>query len=234
MPDPIALKEQLQRELDQPWVACACHTAEIHAVGNVAIHFAELRVIDNIEEFRAEFEPHLLMNDRVLVQGEIEIVDAGPAADRSRRTADGSHGLRLKGVLRERVVARRARIQPLEWLHHVRLTRQLKIVTVHQLQIIGRSDPNRKPVLKSENAGSAPAIQQFSGGAGEVEMRQLVVVAKYKPLARIKHRERAAAAVIQRIEDVLEAGRVVDRFAESVSALERKPLREPLLDVRLE
>jgi hypothetical protein len=61
-PDRLALEEQLHRKLYQARVTRACNPAEVYAVRNIAVYLAELRVIKDVEELRAEFEPHLLMN----------------------------------------------------------------------------------------------------------------------------------------------------------------------------
>jgi hypothetical protein len=61
-PDRLALEEQLHRKLYQARITRARNTAEVHAIRNIAVHFAELGVIKDVEELRAEFEPHLLMN----------------------------------------------------------------------------------------------------------------------------------------------------------------------------
>ena len=61
------------------------------AVGDVAVHLGELRMVGDVEELGAEFQLVALLHDGVFHQAEVDVIDAGSAAHRARRVADNAH-----------------------------------------------------------------------------------------------------------------------------------------------
>src|SRR5229473_5063492 len=58
---------------------------------------------------------------------------------------------------------------------------------------------------------------------------QLPIIAQYKPMPRIEHRERAADTGVDRIQDALKAGGLVEGLAEGVSSGELQAMRKAFI-----
>jgi len=52
----LHLEEKLQRKLHQPRILDLGHLAELRAIGAVSVRVIELCVIEEVEQFSAEFE----------------------------------------------------------------------------------------------------------------------------------------------------------------------------------
>src|SRR5258708_5856821 len=62
----------------------------------------------------------------------------------------------------------------------------------------------------------------------------LPVITQYKPMPRIEHRERAAETGVDRIQDALKAGGLVEGFAEGVGGGELQAMRKAFIKGRLQ
>src|SRR5260370_4458505 len=93
---------------------------------------------------------------------------------------------------------------------------------------------NWKPGLVGDNSGSGPTVDQFTRVTGVRGDRQFPIVAKDEAVASIKQGERAAEPWSEWVLDLLEAGRIVDRFAEGIGALELQAAREMLFQQQLQ
>jgi hypothetical protein len=74
----LPLEEHFQGELHQARILSTFDSAKIGSICAVAVRVGKLRVIEEIEEFRAEFETSLFSQCRDFVQNEIEVVQRGP------------------------------------------------------------------------------------------------------------------------------------------------------------
>ena len=65
--NPFRLEVELQGQLNQAWLFGSYDAAEIRTVSCVPVRIVELRVIEQVEEFGAEFETLALSNRKHLV-----------------------------------------------------------------------------------------------------------------------------------------------------------------------
>src|SRR5579883_2513785 len=120
------LEEQFQGELNKARVASAEDFAE-GATGNgvavrdVPVHFTELRVIDDVEEFDAKLHVTALVQASSLHEAEVEVVDAGPAADGAWGRADAARLRLLERCGIEGEAQAVAWVELMEGRHDVRL-----------------------------------------------------------------------------------------------------------------
>src|ERR1019366_4166819 len=83
------LERDFQSKLDQPRIAGGSDLSELRA-GGIAHRVVELGVVEYVEEVNAEEGVHALTNLGGLLEGHVEIGDAGAAANCARSVAVGA------------------------------------------------------------------------------------------------------------------------------------------------
>src|SRR6201993_2354912 len=175
----LRLKEELQSKLHQPRVASLCDLAKLCSVRAIALRVKELRVIEDIEQFRPEIHSSGLRDLKGFQQREVGIADTRTTAYSAWRRPDPTEQARIvatvydalgtihnrvrrrircdscifgKTVLIEEVVPVALRLQRAEGRQQIRFARQLKIEAVHQLIVGRRRDANGESGLKCRNS----------------------------------------------------------------------------------
>src|SRR5260370_41457944 len=85
------LEPVTQRELNNPWVPRAGDPSE-SAAAKCRADTLEVRVIENIEQLAAELEGVPLVDSELLVQGHVEVDQAGAMQDSRASRAEESVG----------------------------------------------------------------------------------------------------------------------------------------------
>src|SRR2546429_2790256 len=228
-PFPQRPKKQFQCELEQSRVTHLLRLAE-GWVGGPAIHSIELGVIEDVEDFRPEFQTRLFSNRSIFKQSHIPIVNRGVAAESARSVAEGSQRAVGKiGGIEDQTVD--ARVVSLEWAEHIRFSRTFEAKCApFQFGIIAVVDQDREAALIRVDAGNLPAIQRFPLKSLVLGNRKLPDVVKDEAVARIEERWSIGCIKICWVQNLLEAGGVVERFAVGVGGLELQAVRETLLE----
>src|SRR5262249_19068495 len=89
---------ELEGELDRAWCTCPLHSSEVGAVSDVAVRILELCRVEQVEEFRTEFHVDPLGQTRVLLHGEVPILDTVTATDRPLGSTKRAEGCRRVSV----------------------------------------------------------------------------------------------------------------------------------------
>src|ERR1700686_5834579 len=157
----MELEEKLQSKLYQSRVADLRDLAELSAIRSISVRVEELRVVEDIEELRAEINAPGFGERDGLQYRKVGITDVRPATDRTRSSTEapkqrgiitseyflvsavrrrvrmagvvGSGGILREAVGIEKIVAVRLRFQGPERSNLVRFAGQFEIKAVHQL-----------------------------------------------------------------------------------------------------
>src|SRR6201993_3276245 len=93
----LRLKEELKSKLHQPRVASLCDLAKLCSVRAIAVRVKELRVIEDIEQFRPEIYSSGLRDLKGFQQCEVGIADTRTTADGSGCIADAAEETGING-----------------------------------------------------------------------------------------------------------------------------------------
>ena len=78
------LKRKLQSKLNIPRLARMLDAAEVRSIADIAVGVEKLRMVKNVEELGAEFEVFGFADRQLFLNGEIEVIDPGSAAESTR------------------------------------------------------------------------------------------------------------------------------------------------------
>ena len=142
---PHRSEAELQCKLYLARVTRAFYPSEVHAVGDVAVRIQELRDVKDVKELGSELKVFILANRRVLLYGNVEILNAGPAADGAFGRPQSPQFSRGEGVRIEGVTVMVARIETLERRNLIGLAGQFEIETVLKFLIVAGKNTNGEP-----------------------------------------------------------------------------------------
>src|SRR5271165_2525540 len=241
----LRLKRYFQSELDQPWVAGGGDLSKLQA-GGVAYRVVELRVIEQVEEIDPEKRVHAFSDLGGLLEGHVEVGNAGAAADGALGVAVGAEQ-RLSGEVIDGIRVERKSIgveivsavalgrEGLERLHLVGLSGRLEEVARVQLVVLSAGgDANREAGLQGEDARHGPAVEQEAFGSFVLRNREFPVTVDDQTLTRIELGEAVAQTGVNGVELAFEARALVEGLGPRISHLELESPREMPLHHRLE
>ncbi len=179
-------------------------------------------MVEQVEEFKAQFNFGLLRDPRILIQAEGKVVDAGPVEVVAAGVAKHSARLRRKGVGIEIVVCSCFRspvrgvyeigipwVIGLDGTHHVRAIRAAiaGVIPTNERIVAAIRKADWEPGLEDAVAGKPPSIRQAGRQAAEsIEMpdgRNRIRITDDEPLTGVIG---GVAVIVVKIKGVKGAG----------------------------
>ena len=169
-------ERKFQRQLSDPRGSYAIYCAE--AAKNIAGNAAELRVVENVEKFRPEFQIRFFCDSRVLVQREVPVVYAGTMKEATVGIAKDARDFGREGGCVEPLPSF-PDVEEMDWLAIV--IGNICSPTAAQRSIVALAKRHRETGSESSDTRNRPTREQFPLEAmGCLGEWQVIAIAEHK------------------------------------------------------
>jgi len=244
------LERELHRKLNQSWVSGCGNATEVRTT-NTSVRVTEVRMVEDVEELRSEFNDLAFADLRALHHREVEedvarsmehvtakTTESSAAGGERRSGTDsteewircGSSGATtrsIKGAIRSTITG-----VSVTWIleHHLSTFEVRSIASsTGKRTIRWLSDVERRSCLECSYTTDLPATKDLTCKAFLVFVKwQFVDVAQHVPVTNILIAVSTIRARIVEASVGSQTGRVVDTVTPGVSVLEIEPISEPM------
>src|SRR5712672_1080150 len=184
---PDLLKNNLEGKLQQTRIANLLRLSK-GGIRRTAIHAIELSVIENVVDFRAEFQSEFFTQGRVLEKSHVPVIDGWIAAKRPWDIAN----LRQRAVRKNRWVEHVA-VDP--WIVRLESTGEVGLPGAFKSQraplkflVVAVIDQDGESALIGVDSGNLPAVKRFACKTLHFSNGQFPDVVEYEAMPGIEQR----------------------------------------------